>query len=648
MAPPDDPPRNVPHLRLNSGYEDPFNDQPGSAQESPNASRPLITPPEPPYSPIGRAETLSENNLTIPQSRAQAYREYVENHRKDVVDAPSRSSRRTSWSSDGGSRNSRHYLESSLLPSKLPSRAGSDDEEINTQTVVEKFAILPDKDLIVYPHDVEKDDEMHNPDPSDKKRDCRIFTKRGMANVGFLALLCMGVLTLFIGYPVITFAGKLFRPPDQIGCRGDPMCIDVGDVPLLKNIRTSLIDPDTPRSVRSIKTADGKKWDLVFSDEFNRDGRTFFDGDDPYFQAVDIWYGVTQDLEWYDPDAVTTKDGVLEIRFDAFQNHGLNYRSGMVQSWNQLCFTGGRIEASISLPARGDTSGLWPGFWTMGNLGRAGYAATTEGMWPYTYHDECDAGITANQSSSDGLSFLPGMKLPACTCKGEDHPTPGRSRSAPEIDVIEASVHPLDKNIPSTIGDVSQSAQIAPFDIWYMPNYEFMELYDPKVTHINSYRGGPFQQAISGITNLNNDWYDGKAYQVYAFEYTPGAKGDITWFVGKEKTWKIDGRAIGPNGNVGQRVIPVEPLTIIMNLGISPSFTFLNMTGLAPLLPAKMRFDYVRVYQDPEQKSTTCDPPGMGTTQYIRKHQDVYMNPNLTSWSQTNYAWPKNSFVHGC
>lgn len=34
-----------------------------------------------------------------------------------------------------------------------------------------------------------------------------------------------------------------------------------------------------------------------FSDEFNKDGRTFYDGDDPFFQGVDIWYGVTRDLE---------------------------------------------------------------------------------------------------------------------------------------------------------------------------------------------------------------------------------------------------------------------------------------------------------------------------------------------------------------
>lgn len=159
-----------------------------------------------------------------------------------------------------------------------------------------------------------------------------------------------------------------------------------------------------------------------------------------------------------------------------------------------------------------------------------------------------------------------------------------------------------------------------------------MELYNPKITHINSYRGGPYQQAISGITNLNNDWYDGKAYQVYAYEYKPGADGQITWFVGKDKTWKLDGRSIGPNGNIGQRVIPIEPMAIIMNLGISSSFTMLNMTGLAPLLPATMRIDYVRIYQDPDNLSVTCDPEGMETTGYIRKHRDVYQNANLTSW----------------
>lgn len=148
----------------------------------------------------------------------------------------------------------------------------------------------------------------------------------------------------------------------------------------------------------------------------------------------------------------------------------------MIQSWNQLCFKGGRLEASISLPGRGDTVGFWPGFWAMGNLGRPGYAATTDGMWPYSYDDICDAGITPNQSSHDGLNWLPGMRLPACTCDGEEHPSKGKSRSAPEIDVIEASVTYLGEDDTAAIGVVSQSLQIAPFDIWYRPDYGMSQL----------------------------------------------------------------------------------------------------------------------------------------------------------------------------
>lgn len=174
--------------------------------------------------------------------------------------------------------------------------------------------------------------------------------------------------------------------------------------------------------------------------------------------------------QWYDPDAVTTKDGVLELRFDNFTNHDLKYRSGMVQSWNKMCFRGGRLEASISLPGDGEVSGFWPGFWAMGNLGRPGYRATTDGMWPYSYYDGCDAGITPNQSSPDGVNFLPGMRLPACTCVDGEHPTPGRSRGAPEIDVIEASVSPINGD-GKVVGSVSQSLQMAPFDVWYMPDY---------------------------------------------------------------------------------------------------------------------------------------------------------------------------------
>ncbi|PGH29245.1 hypothetical protein GX50_08008 [[Emmonsia] crescens] len=622
-----------------------------SRRTSPNASSyPLISTLRPPYSSAFRQGSLHGNDssdyLALPNP---SRRQRDESH--DSAEHSNLPSRRTSWSSEGGGeREGPGYAFSPLWEYQSHSRIGTDDDPVTTQTVVEKYAIMPSENLLVFPEDVEKDDYLHNPDPNDRRRDCNIWTRRGAVNVVGLAVVVLGILTLFIVYPILTFLDKLTeqRAAPVPACADDPLCLDVGTIPHLQNIRTSLIDPDTPESAKSIISANGKKWKLVFSDEFNKDGRTFYDGDDPFFQAVDIWYGVTQDLEWYDPDAVTTKNGKLEIRFDAFQNHGLNYRSGMVQSWNKLCFTGGRLEASISLPGRGDTSGFWPGFWSMGNLGRPGYAATTEGMWPYSYDNICDAGITPNQSSTDGISYLPGMRLPSCTCKGEDHPTPGKSRSAPEIDVIEGSAHNLDPTIPSTVGDVSQSAQVAPFDVWYMPNFEFYELYDPRVTSINGYRGGPYQQALSGVTTVNNNWYDGAAYQVYAFEYKPGAKGDITWFVGADKTWKLDARAIGPNGNIGQRVIPVEPMALVMNFGMSSSFAQLNMSGLATVMPATLRFDYVRIYQDADAVSVTCDPPGWETTGYISRHRGVYDNANLTRWADTGYEWPKNSLMNGC
>ncbi|KAJ9651911.1 beta-glucan synthesis-associated protein [Neophaeococcomyces mojaviensis] len=613
-----------PHIRLNSQTEN------LSAQELSGQGRSL-TKPAALSNPYFSSQGQDSTDRLVPPSRTRTNRFRDESPAPPSPSLTAFSSRRSSWES-GTTQDSRGFDNPFADSGSRPvSRSNSFDQDLNTQTVSEKYNIIPlaSAGLLLYPEDVEKDDELHNPD-GDESRDCDIFTKRGLVNVGGLGLITLGLLVLFIGYPALTFIQTFTTNNDP--CRNNPNCLNVGKVPLLQNVRSGLIDPDTPKSAYTKKDHHGNEWKLVFSDEFTKSGRTFYDGDDPYMQAVDIWYGVTIDLEWYDPDAVTTNDGVLEIRFDAFQNHNLNYRSGMIQTWNKLCMKGGRLESSLSLPGRGDTVGFWPGLWTLGNLGRPGYAATTEGMWPYSYDDVCDAGITPNQSSSDGINWLPGMRLPACTCKGEDHPTPGKSRSAPEIDVIEATNAPLDG--ANMIGQVSQSMQVAPFDIWYYPNYEFTEVYDNSITAVNLYRGGPYQQAVSALTNLNNKWYDGQEYQTYAFEYTPGASGDVTWFVGDQATWRVTGQSLGPNGNVGQRVLPEEPMSIIMNFGMSDGFSAINFTGLAPLLPAKMRFDYLRIYQDPNDDNMvmSCDPPGYETTSYINAHKSVYYNQNITSW----------------
>lgn len=151
---------------------------------------------------------------------------------------------------------------------------------------------------------------------------------------------------------------------------------------------------------------------------------------------------------------------------------------------------------------------------------------------------------------------------------------------------------------------------------------------------MNAYKGGPFQQAFSGLSNLNNDWYDGKQYQKYAFEYKTGDDGFVTWYVGDEPTWSLYANSLGPNGNVGKRTIPEEPMSLIANLGMSNTFAAINHAELEKLFPATMRLDYIRIYQDENDKSQvmTCDPPDYPTTEYIRKHPEPYNNPNLTDW----------------
>lgn len=116
-------------------------------------------------------------------------------------------SRRTSWSSGSdASRDSRiGAYANPFEDSRAPSRAGSDDEGVNTQTVSEKYNILPSAGLLLFPEDVEKDDWLHTPDPNDRDRmNCTdLFSKRGLVNVGGLALITVGILILFIGYPIL-------------------------------------------------------------------------------------------------------------------------------------------------------------------------------------------------------------------------------------------------------------------------------------------------------------------------------------------------------------------------------------------------------------------------------------------------------------
>ena len=94
---------------------------------------------------------------------------------------------------------------------------------------------------------------------------------------------------------------------------------------------------------------------------------------------------------------MTTQDGYLVITLSQKETHGLNYEGGFLTTWsvnqksitiqastrfyrNKFCFSGGYLETSVQLPGANNILGFWPAIWTMGNLGRAGYGASLEGL----------------------------------------------------------------------------------------------------------------------------------------------------------------------------------------------------------------------------------------------------------------------------
>ncbi|KAF9452398.1 glycoside hydrolase family 16 protein [Macrolepiota fuliginosa MF-IS2] len=491
-----------------------------------------------------------------------------------------------------------------------------------------------------------------------------VFSERGIRNCGCLLLLIAGVLALFIAWPVITEVRK--RPFSNNGAFNIGGINSSGQIPAIPG-NWGLIDLDTPKEAYTIPSWNdpSKPMQLIFSDEFNVDGRTFYPGDDPYWEAVDLHYWATNNLEWYDPEAITTENGSLVITLSQKETHDLHYEGGE----NKFCFTGGYIEASVQLPGFNNILGFWPAIWTMGNLGRAGYGASLEGTWPYTY-DTCDVGTVANQTvgglpvaaTIDGdhkrggvLSYLPGQKLSRCTCAGESHPGPKHpdgtfvGRAAPEIDVFEAQI-----NQNTLIADVSQSAQWAPFNRAYIwdNSSDNLIIADPTITAQNPFVGSATQQATSVTTNTDLSCYelDGGCYSIYGFEYKPGFdSGYITWISSGKVSWTLRSPGLGPDPSVqiGARPVPEEPMYLIMNLGMSTNFGPVDLDHLP--FPAHMRVDYIRVYQPEGEINIGCNPKDFPTEDYINQYIEAYTNPNLTTWvNDFQQPWPKNSFLGQC
>jgi len=99
-------------------------------------------------------------------------------------------------------------------------------------------------------------------------------------------------------------------------------------------------------------------------------------------------------------------------------------------------------------------------------------------------------------------------------------------------------------------------------------------------------------------------------------------------FVSENSISIMNGRAVGPNGNVAAQEVYQEPISIVLNLRISGSWSEILFAHLK--FPMFVYINYVRIYQKGGQETVTCDPPGYPTTHYIANHPIAYNNPNLT------------------
>ncbi|KAJ9109008.1 hypothetical protein QFC21_000334 [Naganishia friedmannii] len=427
---------------------------------------------------------------------------------------------------------------------------------------------------------------------------------RGLFNLGTIFLLLAGLICIFAVLPITTRIEADRKAADQENNTG--WSYNLGGVNATGQIAArprELIDPDTPIDVYQRTGFDGKSWSLAFSDEFNEDGRTFFEGDDPFWEGVDLHYH----------GALHTEGGALIITQTQEPIHGLNFKSGMLQSWNKICFWGSMyIEGkklchvhqllalstlALQSPYPYPVTTKWEVsgqvFGPSATLVELGILAP---LMAYTY-DSCDTGILPNQTWLNGtgpwaainsggggstLSYLPGHRWSSCTCHGyeNEHPGPNitkkltchapEGRNVPEIDVIEAQIE-----VAKATGQVSQSFQVAPFNGYYKVDNTSLAVFDETISSMNSYWGGQYQQAASFLTDVDNDYYrdNSDEYGIFGVESyaNENTRGDnyITWVANGKPSWTLPAEAIGPDtgADIGQRLISEEPMYMIMNFG---------------------------------------------------------------------------------
>lgn len=375
----------------------------------------------------------------------------------------------------------------------------------------------------------------------------------------------------------------------------------------LGGVDAGWIDPDTTEEYKTLRSLyDGSEYELIMSDEFEVNGRSFDDGHDP------MWTSATHSDDaqtsnglgsqhFYNASYGTTTKGSLNITTTdehttwrgynpykrKYEDLSKSYRSSMINSWNKFCFTGGIIEMSAKLPGEHDIGGLWPAFWLLGNLGRATYEASTNLIWPWSYN-KCDPKLQRAQEVS------------ACNKINHFGLHGYQGRGSTEIDVIEAQPGTSDDPLMN-LGKVSSpyvstTLQLAPGiplhrptngqlmspeSTWYEGmefgdnstlNYHFYGMHVDKTTPQEPvYRGADqayIADAISGLTPLEHTHFH--EYHNYKLDWVPGVGGHLRWYIDDVMVLGIDADTVEKHGTQ----IPDEPSYVILNTAVSSSWGF--------------------------------------------------------------------------
>ncbi|KAK7462988.1 hypothetical protein VKT23_007569 [Stygiomarasmius scandens] len=184
------------------------------------------------------------------------------------------------------SRETRETHTSSDSPYSVPASNGRSVQS-HVSSISDKYSLAADpQSWGLSLNSPDTDDFLHNPDPKrDMKNDSggSILNQRSLSNVGCLLLLGVALVGLFAGYPLASYFTR--HPLAKFGAFNVGGLNASGQVPEMTG-NWGLIDLDTPDSARTFPSyTNGEDLVLVFSDEFNEEGRSFYPGDDPYWEA---------------------------------------------------------------------------------------------------------------------------------------------------------------------------------------------------------------------------------------------------------------------------------------------------------------------------------------------------------------------------